>query len=848
MLAGFGRIRAHAASMFFVGCGLMLGTSQAEVPGHRIRALMDSGRIAENSPVLLTGRVESAPEPSPQGFFVRLEVRTAEVGGSHMDVSGVVRIFISTVSEESRERFRRMDPRAGDMLRAAVRLERGDRYLNPGVVRAPEMLDQQGIDAAARLKSSLLTEVVTRDRRILPDVRSLRNTIIEKMVGIFPQPVSGVMIASLLGNGYYLDKRTGDLFREGGTFHVLVISGLHITFIGGLLLVLSSCVTSDRRAQAVFAAGCLWAYSFAVGAEVPVLRAVVMFSVMLAGRMLRRDVSTLNSLGCTALILLIWRPLDIYSPSFQLTFLSVWAIAGIAMPLVEKMKAVGAWTPTRSEPLPPRVRGLFKRFCETLYWREEKWEFELRRSVWSGVIFKHPFLNGRIHGPWQTVLVFLFEGMVYSAVVQTAMLPVQIYYFHRVSLGGVILDLWVGAFIAVESFLAVAAVAVAFVSDRAAVPLVQLTEVTNSMLFFLPEILSDMEVASMRVPLARAFVPVSIAMGISVTAISVMILAWSPFGRWVPLGMSPRRLVMTSVGAAFVCMALLITNPFGPKFEKGVLRVDFLDVGQGDAVFVTFPDGTTMLVDGGGRPKMLVPGGVDGDAVFEPDTREVGEAVVSEFLWERGYSRVDYLVATHADTDHMQGLVAVVGNFVVDRALVGRMADGDSDFDSLLEALARKGIEPESVGAGDLLHIGGAEVRFLHPVRDEGRYSPGSNSESIVMMLSFGSRRILLTGDLEKEGEARLLASGTSLPADVVKVGHHGSRTSSSEEFVRAVDADYAVVSVGRKSPFGHPHIEVVSRWRAAGTRVIETGSGGTVTVNTDGRALSVTTFAASLK
>ncbi len=199
------------------------------------------------------------------------------------------------------------------------------------------------------------------------------------------------MIASLLGNKHFLDKSSAEVFREGGTFHILVISGLHITFIGGLLLLLVRIFARNKLMQFVVVSSFLWIYTIAVGAEVPVVRASLMFTILLFSHVIYRTSSLVNSLGACALLLLVWRPQDLFGPSFQLTFVSVAAIVVMGFPLIEKLRSIGSWTPTIEAPFPPFVPNWLKRLCETIYWREEAWRIEAKRHVWSANLFKSPY-------------------------------------------------------------------------------------------------------------------------------------------------------------------------------------------------------------------------------------------------------------------------------------------------------------------------------------------------------------------------------------------------------------------------------------------------------------------------
>lgn len=247
-----------------------------------------------------------------------------------------------------------------------------------------------------------------------------------------------------------------------------------------------------------------------------------------------------------------------------------------------------------------------------------------------------------------------------------------------------------------------------------------------------------------------------------------------------------------------------------------------------------------MLVDGGGRMDY---GSDDDDdaAPFEPDRRSIGESVVSEVLWAKGLSRIDYVAATHADADHIQGLSDVVRNFRVGAVLFGRMPADDPDLAELYSEMLRRGVPSETAARGDVLRIGDARVEVLWPPPAERGAS--ANDDSLVLRIVVGSRTLLLTGDIERAAEAELLTSGGTLRADVVKVPHHGSRTSSTAEFVEATKPRLAVISVGRRSPFGHPHPEVTDRWRASGVDLLTTGVSGMISVSTDGRDLQVEQF-----
>jgi competence protein ComEC len=238
------------------------------------------------------------------------------------------------------------------------------------------------------------------------------------------------------------------------------------------------------------------------------------------------------------------------------------------------------------------------------------------------------------------------------------------------------------------------------------------------------------------------------------------------------------------------------------------------------------PDGTTLLVDGGGNTTEA--------------TRRIGETVVSEYLWWRGLSEVDYVLATHADADHIDGLNDVLKNFRVRTAVIARKPANDPEFLKFSQTLTATNTHTEVIQAGDVIHFGAVEVSVLWPPA-AGELS--TNNDSITLRLKFGEHSILLTGDIEKLAERAMVESQQDLNANVVKVPHHGSKTSSTEDFVRATKPTLAIISVGRNSRFGHPHNEVVQRWQANGATVLTTGECGTITITTDGHHLSLKKF-----
>ncbi|HWF89782.1 MAG TPA: MBL fold metallo-hydrolase, partial [Pyrinomonadaceae bacterium] len=192
------------------------------------------------------------------------------------------------------------------------------------------------------------------------------------------------------------------------------------------------------------------------------------------------------------------------------------------------------------------------------------------------------------------------------------------------------------------------------------------------------------------------------------------------------------------------------------------------------------------------------------------------------------------------DADHIDGLNDVLKNFSVRSALVARRPADDPEFAKFSQTLVRTNTPAETIEAGDVIHFGDVTVSVLWPPAGGEK---SANNDSVVLQIQYGERTFLLTGDIEQAAERSLLTSQRQLHADVIKVPHHGSKTSSTEDFVVATKPQFAIISVGRNSRFGHPHREVVERWQANGATVLTTGKSGTITITTDGRDLSLKTF-----
>jgi competence protein ComEC len=285
------------------------------------------------------------------------------------------------------------------------------------------------------------------------------------------------------------------------------------------------------------------------------------------------------------------------------------------------------------------------------------------------------------------------------------------------------------------------------------------------------------------------------------------------------------------------CSLIIALFPFSPTMSAGRLELSVLDVGQGDSLFVVSPHGKTLLIDGGGAF-----GGFKGQPNHGADP---GEEAVSPYLWSRGFQKIDVVALTHAHQDHLGGLAAVLDNFRVGQLWIGR--EVRSQALANVEKLANdRHIPIEHETRANRFAWDQMEGRFFWP---EASSPPPSdtakNDDSLVLRLRYENRGVLLPGDAEKEAERGMLLenSADELQADVLKIGHHGSRNSTTAEFLAAVRPRLAIISVGENNAYGHPNAELLERLATAGVRVLRTDRDGAVHILMDSKGVEVRCF-----
>ncbi|SDF05556.1 DNA internalization-related competence protein ComEC/Rec2 [Sporomusa acidovorans] len=325
------------------------------------------------------------------------------------------------------------------------------------------------------------------------------------------------------------------------------------------------------------------------------------------------------------------------------------------------------------------------------------------------------------------------------------------------------------------------------------------------------------------VPYSSVYIP---SVGIAGSAIYYSLLAWM-YG-WRPFHLpGPGKMIKEwPYATAFTVMLLICVIIVYNCYPKP-LTVHFIDVGQGDAILIVTPHGRTALVDTGGTM---------GDTDFD-----IGERVVVPYLKHYGVTGLDYLILTHGHQDHAGGAAGIAGSIRVAAVLLPQEEHSQA-VQALLHTKPAVAVIPTYTG--QKIRLDGVIIRIDQAVGEhtENGHAPRGNEVSSVIRVSYGEHSFLLTGDLEAQGEAALLAKNVA-PCTVLKVGHHGSRTSTTEPFLQAVTPEFAVISAGYGNRFGHPHSETIQRLAARKIEIYRTDRQGAIVFCSDGKTMTVDTY-----
>ncbi len=626
----------------------------------------------------------------------------------------------------------------------------------------------------------------------------LRRHLAETFLEVYGEENGALLAAMLLGERTFLSEETQSLYKAAGALHVIAVSGLHISLLGLGMYRLLRRIFDAQAPAAVISVLCMAAYVFLVGNPPSAVRAFIMFAMGLLAGYWKRTLDTPTALSLSAAIILMGNPFYIGQSSFLLSFLAILAISVFQPVLKECLAHIN-----------PYHFPLFRLLDSRRAWRLRHLDPQ------------------EVTGGCHELLKKAGNGLQSSFSVWIVTLPVQLFFFSEVSLFGIFFNLLIIPLMGVILLLGIAGLF--------------LKEIFHLFTFLTGSVLTEWEitVTSICRYAEGIFFAIIKAGGSLADRLS--------FAMWMP-GKPAYGKMLLAFGLLllFCLLGNLSENgrTFPEKFWKyrlgillGVillfagypahnLQITFLDVGQGDGICMELPDGRVYLMDGGSS-----------------DVSKVGNYRLVPFLKAKGIRKIDAVFLSHGDADHINGIAELLEEKQMSIDCICLPAGAEKEEFVEIRDLARaRNISVRTIQAGDFWENNGAKFWCLNPAD----VTESGNAASMVLYMEYQDFSMLLTGDLEGEGEksvAALLRSNAITGISVLKVAHHGSKNSTKEEFLRQCSPAVAVISCGEHNTYGHPHKETLERLNDMGTAIYRTDCSGAIQITVSGSRMKVTEY-----
>ena len=670
----------------------------------------------------------------------------------------------------------------------------------------------------------------------------LRRHLAETFLEVYGEENGALLAAMLLGERTFLSEETQNLYKAAGALHVIAVSGLHISLLGLGLYRLLRRIFDAQAPAAVISVLCMAAYVFLVGNPPSAVRAFIMFAMGLLAGYWKRTIDTPTALSLSAALILMGNPFYIGQSSFLLSFLAILAIAVFQPALKECLALINPYHFPLSRLLDSRKFWRLHPLGSRRAWRlhllnsRKFWRLHLlgsRRAWRLHLLDSRKFWRLRHLDPQKVPEVcheFLKKagnGLQSSFSVWMVTLPIQLFFFSEVSLFGIFFNLLIIPLMGVILLLGIAGLF--------------LKEIFHLFAFLTGSVLTDLEITVISICryAEGLFFAVIKAGGSLADRLS--------FTMWMPGKPTYGKMLLAFCLLLLFCLLGNLSEngrTFPEKFWKyrlgillGVilllarypsnnLQITFLDVGQGDGICMELPDGRVYLMDGGSS-----------------DVSKVGNYRLVPFLKAKGIRKIDAVFLSHGDADHINGIAELLEEKQMSIDCICLPAGAEQEeFVEIRDLAQARNISVRTIQAGDFWESNGTKFLCLNPAD----VTESGNAASVVLYMEYENFSMLLTGDLEGEGEksvADLLRTNAIADVSVLKVAHHGSKNSTKEEFLRQCSPTVAVISCGEHNTYGHPHKETLERLNDMGTAIYRTDCSGAVQITVSGSRMKVTEY-----
>lgn len=579
-----------------------------------------------------------------------------------------------------------------------------------------------------------------------------RQRVKQTIYKAMPSSEAAILYGILTGSKSEIDEDVMQVFSMTGLAHILSVSGLHIGFLVLIIGYLLKPLKLKDKAKHIVAFVVVFFYILMIGAPVPALRALLMFTVMLGGRIWGKKYDLNASAAFSAILLLLYNPLLIHDPSFIISFACIYAVVFLHQPINGRLSFLPSWL---------------------------RRSLSLSLAVWIGIT------------------------------------PVLIHYFNYVSFINILLNVAAVPLAFLITLSGFAGVAVGIASPALSLFVFSASYYFIKLLYFISE-------KALLLPGIGFNVP-SLGWHTYVIYYGAVLMLLEDFWKYKLLSFKRRYCAALAAGIAITLIIYLLPGK--------ALRINYLDVGQGDCSVIRTPGNKTIVIDGGGNE------------AWQSGSYDIGKKITVPALLHIGVWRVDTVIISHIHDDHIGGVLSIIDSFKVSRVIlpaVEQCGAGEyisSNYSKLLEKCKIKKISISYLKKGDRIVVNrDITLKVLAPEEPFISSTDSDvNNNSLVIKLDYKDFDALFTGDIQQEAEQRIIEE--NINTDVLKVAHHGSGYSTTKEFLDLVKPEFSIISVGKNS-YGHPSDEAIERLKQANSAVCRTDRCGGVMLKTDGRSL----------
>jgi competence protein ComEC len=678
---------------------------------------------------------------------ISLKVKVSHIEREDYNIKTQGLILVNTYLEDCPYEY-------GDVLKIKGKLEKPIRQKNFGEFDYELYLAREKIFTYINIwQEKDIQKIGEDDSNFLVSFSlSARDKIKEITKQTLPPPYNYLLVGMLLGEKSFIPPHLKEVFAEAGIMHILAVSGLHVGIIAMALLVFLSILRLPKKLKLLTLILILLIYASVTGFRPSVLRATIMFILLIGGKLINRNRNLNISLFFAAFLILLLNPLILYDAGFLLSFIVTFFIINLSPILQELFSKIVVWI---KKPL------------------------AVSTAAWIGIF------------------------------------PLSAYFFSKVSIISIVSNIFIIPLTGI-------AVILGFVTFFIGLASISLAGIVANINYLVLNLITLIAKSFSSLPFAFIYVAQPSIMVIILYYLTVFFIIEMFYKKILSQKIKKKAALIIIP----VILLIIIIQVFYPADN---LKVNFINVGAGDCILIEAPNKINILIDGGGTPQ--------GDF-------DVGSKIVIPYLRRKGINKINLLVLTHPHLDHLEGLLPVIKEFKVDMVLDSGLICDSSEYKEFISLIQKKGIPYHQAKAGDnFIFNNNLEIFLLNPLYDSAFYDQSDfNNASIVVKLFYKNADFLFTGDIEEAAEKKLLIWQNILQSDILKVGHHGSATSTNLEFLDKVDPSIAVITVG-KNHFGHPSQKIIERLEDKNIQIYRTDEDGTIIIRTNGHEYWIRTL-----